>query len=219
MPDAAASPVTLFPAFLTFSGALLAPIIGVVVGLLSRTSIQRRQNEVEYNIKRLELIDKIIVVGKSLSNHLDIYVDISGAQSEYFRIMASLTESEPPSVNAMLSFEQHDLPIRLFMLPIPKSMVGWIATFTYYINVLVAIFLLIAMFLASEVQRETRVLGEPFPIYLIILVLLAYMLVPLLIAVAARFWAIRVAKATMRRDREKFERETTPHYTRMMRKS
>jgi hypothetical protein len=112
MPDTPASPITLFPAVLTFSAALLAPVIGAVVGLLSRTSLQRKQQETEYNIKRLELIEKIVGVGKSLSSDLGISVDTSLARSEYLRIVASVSEPEPPSIHTSLSMERHRLPVR-----------------------------------------------------------------------------------------------------------
>jgi len=171
----------------------------------------------------LELIDKVIVVGKSLSNHLGINVDISRAQSEYLRIIASLSEPEPPSVTETLPFEQHHLPVRLFVLPMPTSMIGWIATFTYYINVLVAILLIIvvpfSMYHLLQIFRMSGATISGGDIIASVIASFMYVLVPLLIAVLARFWAIRVAKATIRRDREKFERETTPQHTPVMQKS
>ena len=79
MPDATGGSlsITLLQTILTFSAALLAPIIGTIAGLLSRSTLQRRQQETEYKLKRLDLIDRTIDVGKSVSNTTGINIDIS----------------------------------------------------------------------------------------------------------------------------------------------
>jgi hypothetical protein len=99
--------ITLIQAVLAFSGALLAPIIGTIAALLSRSELQRKQQEAEYNIKRLDLIDKTITVGKSISNTLRVEIDVSLAQSEYARVLNSLSEPPPPSEQDLLPFEGH----------------------------------------------------------------------------------------------------------------
>ena|SRR5271170_8053056 len=118
MPDAGAAPsIALLQTILTVAGVVLAPAIGVVAGLLSRPGIQRRQQEAEYKLKRLELIEKSITVGKSLSNSLNASVDISLVTAEYTKVVNSLSEPVPPSAaDRMLSFEQHRLPLRLFLV-------------------------------------------------------------------------------------------------------
>jgi hypothetical protein len=217
MPDPVGGPpsITLLQAVLTFSGALLAPVIGTIAGLLSRSSLQRKQQEAEYKIKRLDLIDRAIGVGKTLSNSLGINIDISLAQGEYIRILRSIPESKPPPEQDLLPFERHSFPVRLLILPRPTSISGWIASTLFYMYLISApLFLLTATSLS---EFETR---SPYSLEFSERrnkVLRTQMIImpagSLLIAAGARFWAIRVAKATIRRDRERFQRETNPEAT------
>jgi hypothetical protein len=118
--------IILIQAVLTFSGVVLAPVIGTIVGLVSRSDLQRRQQETDYNIKRLDLIEKSISVGKTLSNALGVEIDVSQAQSEYTRVLTSL--SAPVSRSDLLPFKRHPFPLSLIMLPRPASIGGWIAS-------------------------------------------------------------------------------------------
>jgi hypothetical protein len=208
MADAGGSPpsITLLQAVLTFSGALLAPVIGTIVALLSRSDLQRRQQEIEYNIKRLDLIDKTITVGKSMSNILGIDIDVSLAQTSYTRVLNSLSEPTPPSEQDLLPFERYRLPMRLLMLPRPTSISGWIASFLFYIYLVSAFISVPAFFFEKSVPPPTSVSPEIIERYYELQIgLLAGSLG---IAIVARFWAIRAAKASVRRSRERFQRET-----------
>ena len=178
---------------LTFSGALLAPIIGTIASLLSRSTLQRKHQETEYTIKRLDLIDRAIGVGKSVSNTLGTNVDVSLAQAEYMRILRSIPEIAPSQEQDLLPFERHSFLVRLLMLPRPSSISGWIASTLFYIYLIYTpIFVLYYSLGFSE--RVNDDLGPE--------ILIGTLVISLLIVAGARFWAIRAAKAALRRDRE-----------------
>ena len=91
------SSITLLQTILTFSGALLAPIIGTAASLISRSPLQRRQQAIEYRVKQLELFDKAVSVGKSLSEALGKPFDGSIIEAEYYKLIRQLPEQPPPS--------------------------------------------------------------------------------------------------------------------------
>jgi hypothetical protein len=200
------SALTLLPTVLTVSGVLLAPVIGALASLLSRSDLQRKQQEVEYKIKRLEMIEKAISIGKSISNNLATSVDVSLAESEYLRVLKSLPEPEPPSEQDLLPFERHSLPIRLLMIPKPLSISGWIAGFLFYIYLVTAVLTLFIPLADLEVATSTGMSRE----YDTNLLRFLNPILSLVIAVSARYWAIRTAKATIRHASETFRRETAP---------
>jgi len=212
MPDVGGPPsITLLQAVLTFSGVLLAPVMGTIAGLLSRSGLQRKQQEAEYKIKRLDLIEKAISVGRSVSNTLLVDIDVSFAQAEYLRVLNSLSEPEPPSEQDLLPFERYKLPIRLLILPKPTSISGWISSFFFYIYLICGIFYLMFGILTLTVP-SLSVRAEEAPAREVDLMGLSIggVIASLAICAVARFWAIRAAKATIRRDREKFRREIGP---------
>jgi len=133
MADAtASSSIALLQTSLTFSGALLAPIIGTAASLFSRSPLQRRQQAIEYRVKQLELFDKAVSVGKSLSEALGKPFDGSVIEAEYYKLIRQLPEQPPPSIEES-AYEQQNFFMRLFWLPHPQTISGWIASSLYYI--------------------------------------------------------------------------------------
>ena len=52
--------------------------------------------------------------------------------SEYLRILSSIVEPEPPPPDKQLPFELLPFPVRMFLLPRPASLTGWIASSFFY---------------------------------------------------------------------------------------
>src|ERR1700745_577658 len=94
----ASSSIALLQTILTFSGALLAPIIGTAASLFSRSRLQRRQQAIEYRVKQLELLDKAVSVGKSLSEALGRPFDGTIIEAEYYKLIRQLPEQPPQRV-------------------------------------------------------------------------------------------------------------------------
>jgi hypothetical protein len=204
MADAtASSSIALLQTILTFSGALLAPIIGTAASLFSRSPLQRRQQAIEYRVKQLELFDKAVSVGKSLSEALGKPFDGSVIEAEYYKLIRQLPEQPPPSIEES-AYEQQNFFMRLFWLPHPQTISGWIASSLYYIYSVMFVVSLISIGLYFTVLPDVlSYLGEgddPLQLYINPVVSLA-------IALPARYWAIRNAKQAMRRESARFDRE------------
>jgi len=198
------SSITLLQTILTFSGALLAPIIGTAASLISRSPLQRRQQAIEYRVKQVELFDKAVSVGKSLSEALGKPFDGSIIEAEYYKLMRQLPEQPPPSAEELRASQHRNFLVRLFWLPHPQTISGWIASSLFYIYsvmffvtlVSIGLYFTILPDVASYLGQE----DEPLQVYF-------NPIMSLLIAVPARYWAIRNAQQAMRRETARFDRE------------
>lgn len=179
------------PATLALAGALLAPIIGVIANALSRTSIQRRQQEMEYWKTRLDLIEKALSAGQSLSNALNVQIDVSNIETEYRRVLLAIREPKPPAIDTPMPFEQRAFLLRMVMLPKPAALAGWIATSTFYI---------FSIYFVLYILVNILVEWPPHSLIPNLVVFIAIIFV-------ARYGAIRSARAAIKHAREKFERE------------
>jgi hypothetical protein len=210
MADTASAPsITLLQAVLSFSGVVLAPVIGTIAALLSRSAMQRRQQEIEYKIKRLDLIEKAVSVGHAISNNLQVTVDVSVAHGEYLKILNSLYEPEPPTEHELLPFERHSFPLRLLMLPKPTSVSGWIAIVVFYIYLVTGLMSPV-IFLSEHASSLSPEKTEEFDRFRTVSIIIN-VIVSFVLCALARWWAIRAAKASIRRDREAFEQTASPN--------
>src|SRR5882757_3943796 len=81
------SSITLLQTILTFSGALLAPIIGTAASLISRSPLQRRQQAIEYRVKQLERFDhrgRVLQADASAAGTAALRRRISGRRAAEF---------------------------------------------------------------------------------------------------------------------------------------
>jgi hypothetical protein len=211
MADAAAgsSWVTLTPAVLTFSAALLAPIIATVASLLARSRLKRQEEQIDYRIKKLELIDKVLTVGKSLSNFLHEKIDASTTEIEYFKIVASLPEDEPISNNVIFGNARFTNALRI---PPPQSFAEFIVMWVYYLYLLVFAY---GVFLSAFIGLDL-LLRVFIPVYhpplifspRLYVIILITPLPSLVIAALARHWAIQTARLRIRREKLKKQQDT-----------
>jgi hypothetical protein len=199
----ASSSIALLQTILTFSGALLAPIIGTAASLFSRSPLQRRQQELEYRVRQLELFDKAVSVGKSLSDAIGKPFDGAIIEAEYYRLVRQLPEKPPPTVEES-AYEQRNFLMRLFWLPHPQTISGWIASSLYYIYAMMFVVSLVSICLYHTVLPDVLSYldekDDPLQLYINPVVSLA-------IALPARYWAIRSAKQAARRESARFDRE------------
>lgn len=199
----ASSSIALLQTILTFSGALLAPIIGTAASLFSRSPLQRRQQAIEYRVKQLELLDKAVNVGKSLSEAAGKPFDGTIIEAEYYKLIRQLPEQPPPTIEQS-AYEQRNFLMRLFWLPHPQTISGWIATTLFYIYGLMFIVTGISVGLYFSVLPDVMSYmdegDDPMQFYINPVVSLA-------IALPARYWALRNAKQAMRRESARFDRE------------
>ena len=140
MPDAVGSKDVLLPAVLAFAGVVLAPIIGVTANLLSRpATLRRKQQETDYYLQKLALIEKTISVGTLISHSLRTDVDVSAILEEYQKMVQSLVYIDRKPEEYTLPLERHTFVIRVLMLPKPSTTSGWITLSVYYVSLMIMV--------------------------------------------------------------------------------
>jgi hypothetical protein len=193
-------PGGVLPAMLALTGVLLAPVIAAIANFLSRPSLQRRQQVLDYKKSQLDLIDKALTVGKSVSDTLGVQIDVSAVEIEYHRILSSLSEPEPTddmvmvgrraAIVAFSAFLKRPWFFRLLWLPRPQSFGAWVATSAYYVLMLYWI-----MFIGTIV---VPLLTTNRPAYIPATskaLLLVFLVVFPLMAYAARYVAVVKARS------------------------
>jgi hypothetical protein len=182
---------------LGFVAALLVPIVGAIASFVSRTGTQRRLQEIDLRKARLDLLEKTVAVGQTISNTLKASIDLSTLKTEYLRIVVSIPEPEPPSPGQPMPFEESPLPIRIFLLPRPASLTGWMLSAAFYLFLFyLVIFVVLYAGTIGDADRLDLVLK--------IFVLCACAVVIWFV----RYLAIRSARTALVRAREKYDRDT-----------
>jgi hypothetical protein len=128
-------PWALWSSILAFAGSVLASILAPIANLISSTEIQRKQREYEYDIKRLEAIQKTIDTQKFF---LPTSQDIprNSYQSEFEQIVNNIAKKlvlrDILQQSNVDSFKRLSLPWRLFAVPKQTSNYGRVLSFFFY---------------------------------------------------------------------------------------
>jgi hypothetical protein len=186
---------TTLKAVIGILAAVVAPLAGTVGAFLSRTSIQQKQQEIDFKKKRLELIEATVKVGQLMSDSLKCRLDLSSIETEFLRIVVSLPEPEP--MDQRRTFELSPLHIRIFRLPRPGTLAGWIASSIFYV------FLCYLLIFIGWYGIE----GLPDDDQGLILVLIVAVACLFIIG-CARYLAIHWAWAAAERERDRYNRES-----------
>jgi hypothetical protein len=204
--------IALMPAILGFSGALLAPVIGTVASLLSRSPAQRKQQEAEYLTERLTVLEKAISVGQLLASATGTTSDFSLIRTEYLRLIFAISEKRAPAEDDLVALRQRPFVLRMLSLPHPRSLMAWILTATFYI--FIVLLLAMCVIVLGVVRRnivertDTGASGVGYIIGTFIGAIL--MVLPfVLLILASRSLAFRISKALSRHERDQFDREAT----------
>jgi hypothetical protein len=179
-----------------FAGVILSPLIVAVVALFSRSDFQRKQDEYDYKLKRLETIQKIIDVRRSLDGVKNNTEEFRELDVELVRIVDTISETEAitqdqPAVY-LREFEKRQFPWRLFFVPKQISVRGKIFQFTFYWLLLFSLFIIAKVVSDFLAKKEYLKIGLPhfdfdMPTFLAIVVQIATLIV-------FRALAIRTAK-------------------------
>jgi hypothetical protein len=189
--------ITLVQAVLGFIAALAAALAAPLIGFFSRP----QQRYMDYKVKQLDLIEKALAVGKSLSNVQANPVDVSMLNTEYLHAISSLSEPQPISDEEVFGTRAYAL--RLISIPSKQytsdsaSFWYWVYAAWCFISVAAAAYELEGMF-----QMFGLHVGEP----LRIVILFINPPLSLLLVAWARHWAIKSAKLALQRDNERVAR-------------
>jgi hypothetical protein len=182
---------------LGFAGALLVPIVGAIASFLARTGTQRRLQEIELRKAQLDLIEKTVTVGRTISNALKASFDLSTLETEFLRIVISIPERVPPPPGQPMPFEESPLPIRIFRLPRPASLTGWMLSAAFYLF-LIYLAIFVGWYGGTAVDDDR--LGLALKI--------AVLCVCVAIIWLARYLAIRSARTALVRARSKYDHDS-----------
>jgi hypothetical protein len=102
----------------SLAAVIVGPLIATIVAVFSKSDFQRKQDEYDYKLKRLETIKRIIDLRSSLDN-LEIFgKGLEGFNNEFARIIEDMSKAETvtPSeaISYLRAFEKHSLPWWLF---------------------------------------------------------------------------------------------------------
>src|ERR1700733_6553444 len=122
----------------SLAAVVIGPLIATIVAVFSKSDFQRKQDEYDYKLKRLETIKKIIDLRQSLNNLGNTEKEFENYNNQFARILDDMSQSETvaqsDAISYLKAFEKHRLPWRLFFLPKQVSTIGKI----YKIDVLLA---------------------------------------------------------------------------------
>ncbi len=113
-------------------GSALVPIVGAMASFVARPRSQRELHLIDLTKARLDLLERTIKVGEVVSNHRRIRFDMSSIETEFLRVMVSVQEAAPPLPGEAMEFQKSPVIVRIFRLPRPMSLSGWILTAAFY---------------------------------------------------------------------------------------
>ena len=125
---------------------IISPIIAYII---SRVGIAGKKNDIEYNLKRLELVEKIKQSINSLDDSIKQKHDwsILDKEIEDILIFVDATSNREPE-REHIKFQGKSRISRIFILPKPQTIGGWVATIIYYLYGIATVVYLI-MFIVS----------------------------------------------------------------------
>ena len=116
---------------------LIAPIIAAIITyIVSRIGLNGRIRQVEYLIKRVDLVEKL-KSATSKSDHSDGNRKIVDELSEIASFLRATSIMR--TKDSFAKFKNRSILAQIFILPYPQSANGWIFTFSYYYIVFGAI--------------------------------------------------------------------------------
>jgi hypothetical protein len=120
----------------SLAAVVIGPLIATIVAVFSKSDFQRKQDEYDYKLKRLETIKKIIDLRQSLNNLGNTEKEFENYNNQFARILDDMSQSETvvqsDAISYLKAFEKHRLPWRLFFLPKQVSTIGKIYKLMYY---------------------------------------------------------------------------------------
>lgn len=159
--------------------ALATPVVAAIAGfLVNKLGSGAKLREIEYYAKRLELVEKLLTLEPTVVKQPDILRDTDVMRSEVTDVVNYLRQT---SLREPIREGRPPIAHR-FILPMPRTLGGWIGTIIYYMyafGALIYLVLLITSFFAYD--------NAEFGSYLISLSLVG----SCIFAALGRLWAMR----------------------------
>lgn len=191
----AAEPLT---AVIAATASILVPVVGAIASFINRPRSQQKLQEIDIFKARLDLIEKAIKVGETVGTARRLRIDLSAIETEFLKLLVEAREAEPPRPDEPMNCEQGPFLVRVFLLPPPGSLIGWILSAAFYLFLIYALAAL-SYVLVTEGSR----IPDAASIEALVIVLFMFKAVLL----AIRWSAIRLARSQRRQAREVFDRK------------
>jgi len=174
-------PQEYVPLVATVSGALLTPVIGTIASIAARVGLQSRIAQVDFLLKRLDLIKKALEVEAAFGDRLSRSDAIQTLKAEYVQAVAAIAAfAREDRARAIERVARGRTGPGAWALPKPLSAFDWMPTVSYYLYVaLSAIYLFVALALVIAGHLEPALLVA------------AGVVVAHGIALLMRYWALR----------------------------
>lgn len=173
-----------------FLQTIIGPLAGTVIGLVfARFGMAGREKLQEFYLKRIELIEKLLLLEPTVDQVRPNTINRSALCEELadivnrIRLMSLTLEDQ-----AQLEFHKQPLYKRLWKLPKPQTSGGWFATIVFYLYAFTGLFYLVLFFINTAEDGLNRI---PLKIVLITLVS------SFVVAWIARYAAIRSAQSAV----------------------
>lgn len=179
----------------TILAAVASPIVAAIVGLIvARSGTTAELRRVEYFLKRTELIEKLLSLQ---SNQIkEDKFPVAPLIDELNDIAASIQQSSIRQQEQDHSdFDKRPLWKRIYKLPVPRTVGGWIGSGIFYVYSLGAL-AYVVMLLIALVGVQTTLPTE---------VLLPGIFGSVLFAWLGRIWAVKSARVAASLDRARRE--------------
>lgn len=179
---------TITVAIITAVTSIVASIVGLIG---TRTGTVEKLRRVEYLIKRTELIEKFLSLQYNQIEKDKIPVSL--LIDELIDISASIHNSSIRQQHQdQLDFDKRILWKRIFTLPVPSTVGGWIGSGIFYMYSLSSLIYFGMLVVVLRVDKSTE--APPGPQDLPISAILGGLLVSALFAWGGRVWAVKSAR-------------------------
>ena len=140
------------------AAALLGPIVGAAASVVARFGLQSKISQIEYQLKRLDLLEKALSFEDTLGAKVPISSNAEILVAEYQEIVAVIAATRASEAAKAAVPAQRRTGIRALILPRPLSIAGWFASGIYYVygfTALASLVAAIASSFSSDFNQET----------------------------------------------------------------
>lgn len=174
---------------------IISPIIAYII---SRVGISGKKSEIEYHIKRLELVEKMKQSSNSLDNSVKEKFDWTVLDTEITDILNYIDANSTREAERILNKYQQTLRIkRMLILPKPQALGGWVASIMYYFYLFLSIIFLIMTILIPPYSTQHLTTGVKMTLNLSGITLI----ISIILAVYTHRYAIRNIKNVISRSK------------------
>src|SRR5215813_7001666 len=142
------------PLIAAIVAAMLTPIVTAIAGVVARVGLQNRIARADYQLKRLDLVQKALAVESSFGGgKLAASSAVEKLKAEYQQIIAAIS-FETDERAKLRQVAPRRKGWRSIFPPKPLSIVGWLLTLLYYYYAVSSVMYVALLILAVFTERR-----------------------------------------------------------------